>query len=155
MIRRPPRSTLFPYTTLFRSDNRFRLAALQGVEREYLLDYAGSAMRFTGLAMLQIQDDQGRIISSGHFRNEYDRLEPELPRLLAAAPGGMALVEARTAEAALLALARVDSLRLGGRRFTLVGGVAVDSRFLARLGPRSQLTGFPALPSDTLVRVDT
>src|SRR3712207_7977505 len=23
MIRRPPRSTLFPYTTLFRSDNRF------------------------------------------------------------------------------------------------------------------------------------
>src|SRR2546426_4914160 len=58
MIRRPPRSTLFPYTTLFRSDNRFRLAALQGVEREYLLDYAGSAMRFTGLAMLQIQDDR-------------------------------------------------------------------------------------------------
>src|SRR5687767_15316781 len=24
MIRRPPRSTLFPYTTLFRSDGRFR-----------------------------------------------------------------------------------------------------------------------------------
>src|SRR2546429_5514156 len=24
MIRRPPRSTLFPYTTLFRSENRFR-----------------------------------------------------------------------------------------------------------------------------------
>src|SRR5260221_2475125 len=26
MIRRPPRSTLFPYTTLFRSFNSFRLA---------------------------------------------------------------------------------------------------------------------------------
>src|SRR2546426_9111890 len=26
MIRRPPRSTLFPYTTLFRSVNAFRLA---------------------------------------------------------------------------------------------------------------------------------
>src|SRR5256885_11700922 len=25
MIRRPPRSTLFPYTTLFRSDHRLRL----------------------------------------------------------------------------------------------------------------------------------
>ncbi len=137
------------------TDNPFRRAALQGVEREYLLDYAGSAMRFTGLSMLQIQDDQGRIISSGHFRNEYDRLEPELPRLLAAAPGGMALVEARTAEASLLALARVDSLRLGGRRFTLVGGVAVDSSFLARLAPDSELTVSPALPSDTLVRVDT
>ena len=137
------------------TDNPFRRAALQGVEREYLLDYAGSAMRFTGLSMLQIQDDQGRIISSGHFRNEYDRLEPELPRLLAVAPGGMALVEARTAEASLLALARVDSLRLGGRRFTLVGGVAVDSSFLARLAPDSELTVSPALPSDTLVRVDT
>ncbi len=137
------------------TDNPFRRAALQGVEREYLLDYAGSAMRFTGLSMLQIQDDQGRIISSGHFRNEYDRLAPELPRLLAAAPGGMALVEARTAEASLLALARVDSLRLGGRRFTLVGGVAVDSSFLARLAPDSELTVSPALPSDTLVRVDT
>src|SRR5207247_4121993 len=106
-------------------------------------------MRFTGLSMLQIQDDQGRIISSGHFRNEYDRLEPELPRLLAAAPGGMALVEARTAEASLLALARVDSLRLGGRRFTLVGGVAVDSSFLARLAPDSELTVTVALPPDT------
>src|SRR3712207_8106512 len=28
MIRRPPRSTLFPYTTLFRSHGRFALAAL-------------------------------------------------------------------------------------------------------------------------------
>src|SRR3712207_7955504 len=26
MIRRPPRSTLFPYTTLFRSEDRIRLA---------------------------------------------------------------------------------------------------------------------------------
>src|SRR2546427_2957358 len=29
MIRRPPRSTLFPYTTLFRSQNRLRAAAAQ------------------------------------------------------------------------------------------------------------------------------
>src|SRR2546425_7475738 len=36
MIRRPPRSTLFPYTTLFRSPQRQRLDAAQhqpGVER--------------------------------------------------------------------------------------------------------------------------
>src|SRR3712207_7220884 len=31
MIRRPPRSTLFPYTTLFRSDERFRLAIIDDV----------------------------------------------------------------------------------------------------------------------------
>ena len=89
-------------------DNRFRAAALQGGNRAYLLDYAGDAMRLAGLAMLQIQDDSGRIVSSGHFRNEFDRLEPDLPRLLAAAPGGMALVQARTPEGPVVALARVD-----------------------------------------------
>src|SRR5437867_12408124 len=32
MLRRPPRSTLFPYTTLFRSGDPFRLAARAGRE---------------------------------------------------------------------------------------------------------------------------
>jgi hypothetical protein len=42
--------------TALQNDNRFRLAAVAGVEseREYLLDYAGTAMRLTGLSMLQI-----------------------------------------------------------------------------------------------------
>ena len=135
-------------------DNRLRVAALQGTERTYLLDYAGNAMRLAGLSLLQIQDDQGRIISSGHFRNEYDRLDPTWPRLLAAAPGGTALVEARTAEASLLALARVDSFAFGVRRFTLVGGVAVDSTFLARLAPDPELTVSVRLPPDTLAAPD-
>src|SRR5713101_6832324 len=129
-------------------DNRFR-TALQGGERTYLLDYAGDAMQLAGLSLLQIQDDTGRIVSSGHFRNEYDRSDPALPRLLAAAPAGTALVEARGAEGPFLALARVDSLRLGGRRFTLVGGIAVDSSFLAHLTPDSELTVSVALPPDT------
>src|SRR2546422_7094662 len=41
MIRRPPRSTLFPYTTLFRSDRRGRevqLRALQGRRRQGAAD---------------------------------------------------------------------------------------------------------------------
>jgi len=130
-------------------DNRFRVAALQGGERSYLLDYAGDAMRLAGLSLLQIQDETGRIVSSGHFRNEYDQSDPALPRLLATAPAGTALVEARGAEGPFLALARVDSLRIGGRRFTLVGGIAVDSSLLARLTPDSELTVAVALPSDT------
>src|SRR5438046_9480492 len=89
-------------------------------------------MRLAGLDVLQIQDANGRIVSSGHFRQEFDRLEPALPRLLATAPGGVALVRARTPEGAFLALARVDSLRLGRSRFTVVGGMAVDSTVLAR-----------------------
>src|SRR6266480_6158635 len=33
MIRRPPRSTLFPYTTLFRSDRETRRALVMSVDR--------------------------------------------------------------------------------------------------------------------------
>src|SRR5436190_21575035 len=79
------------------NDNRFRLAAVAGVEseRNYLLDYAGEAMRLTGLSMLQIQDSDGRIISSGHFRNEHGRLEPALAAALADARSGLALLTTR------------------------------------------------------------
>jgi signal transduction histidine kinase len=53
-------------TTLL-NDNRFRLGAVAGLETEqkYLAEYASNAMRLTGLSMLQIQDGEGRIISSG------------------------------------------------------------------------------------------
>ena len=116
------------------NDNRFRLAAVAGVEseREYLLDYAGTAMRLTGLSMLQIQDGDDRIISSGHFRNEHGRVESGLAPALHSARG-VALVTTRGAEREFLALARVKSFLISGRTFTIVGGVAVDEAFLARL----------------------
>src|SRR5206468_12881466 len=69
--------------------------------------------------------------------------------------GGMTRRAARTEEAAQHALARVDSLRLGGRRYTLVGGVAVDASFLARHATDSDLAVSLALPTDTLTRVDS
>src|SRR2546430_10255428 len=34
MIRRPPRSTLFPYTTLFRSDDRERLSPRRALKHQ-------------------------------------------------------------------------------------------------------------------------
>lgn len=117
------------------ADNRLRLALVEGREQErpYLLDYAGRAMRLMGLDVLQLQDTEGRIRSSGHFRQEYGRLDPGLPRLLARQPQGTALAQLRGPEGPLLALARVDSFRLGGRAFSVVGGTAVDPAFLARL----------------------
>jgi signal transduction histidine kinase len=134
------------------ADNRFRLAALarDSLQRSYALDYAGTAMRLTGLDMLQIQDDSARIISSGHFRNEFDRVERGLPRLLPTAPNGMALVQARTAEGPFFALARLDTLPLGDRFFTVVGGIVVDSGFLARLARDSTVTVSLVLPGATL-----
>ena len=116
------------------NDNRFRLAAVAGVETEraYLLDYAGTAMRLTGLSMLQIHDGDGRIISSGHFRNEHGRLEPGLASALMNATGP-AFVTTRNAEREFLALARVQPLQIGGRTFTIIGGTVVNEAFLARL----------------------
>src|SRR5256885_12454049 len=38
MIRRPPRSTLFPYTTLFRSGHALHAAAVEHVEHQRLHD---------------------------------------------------------------------------------------------------------------------
>jgi len=115
------------------NDNRFRSAAVAGIEseREYLLDYAGTAMRLTGLSMLQIQDGEGRIISSGQFRNEHGRLDADLPSALASAP--VALVAARAPDREFLALARARSFTIADRRFSLIGGVTVDEAFLARL----------------------
>ncbi len=149
--------TLSALSDALRDDNRFRQAAVDGAvaERPYLLDYAARAMRLTGLGMLQIHDANGRIISSGHFRMEYDRLEPELPRQLAQARGQLALVSARTPESPFLALARVDSVQMGGRRFYLVGGVSAERRFLAGLERESELTVALVYPGGEVTSVRT
>jgi signal transduction histidine kinase len=125
---------------LVRSD-RFRLAAVRGepTSRRYLLDYAGEAMSLSGLSLLQVQDSAGKILSSGHFRNEFDRLQPELPRLLTRV-GTKALIRTRTPEAPLLALARVDSFVVGGKPFTLVGGIEARSALLGRLARDGELS---------------
>ena len=126
------------------ADNRFRVAAAQGGDRAYVLDYAGDAMRVAGLDFLQLLDDEGHVVSSGHFRNEYDRPAP-IP-----AASGPALVRAHTAEGPFLALVRADSMRLGGRRLTLVGGARVDSLFLSRLARDPELAVSVVLPGDSV-----
>jgi signal transduction histidine kinase len=124
------------------ADNRFRLVAVQGetASRTYLLDWAGGAMRLSGLSLLQIQDSTGRILSSGHFRNEYDRLRPQLPDFLLATGDAPSLVRVRTAESPLLALAAAERFAVAGRRFVLVGGIAAEDRFLRRLDPDPDLS---------------
>jgi len=122
-------------------DNKFRAAVLRGEDRGYVLDYASDAMRLAGLDFLQIQDDDGRVVSSGHFRNEYDRLGPLVSTTT--------LVHAATAEGSFLALVTSDSLRIGGRPFRIIGGVTVDSQFLARLARDPELGVGLELPHDT------
>ena len=116
------------------ASTRFRLAiAGTETERRWLLDETGSAMRARGLDVLLLVDSAGRILSSGHFRNEYGRLVPGLRERLAAAGDSAALVRTRTPEGSVLALARQEPFRAAGREFAVIGGVAVDSAFVARL----------------------
>ena len=138
-----------------RTDDRFRMAAVRGDpgERAYLLDWAEQAMRTTGLDMLQLQDSAGRIMSSGHFRNEFDRLEPEVPRALAMAKGAV-LVRARAPEGPFLALVRADSVRVADRRFDLVGGVKVDSAFLRRFAREEGLRVALSIPIPRMLAPD-
>jgi signal transduction histidine kinase len=83
--------------------------------------------------MLQLQDSAGRILSSGHLRNGYDRVEPAVPRTLVAAGTSPVLVRARTADTTLLVLARLDSLRVAGARYTVIGGTAIEPRLRGSL----------------------
>ena len=137
-------------------DNRFRRAVvgsaadLSREERRYLLDYAGRAMQLAGLSMLQIQDEEGRIISSGHFRNEFGRMEQALPGLLASTRGGTALVWARAPDAPFLVLSRVDSVLMGNKPFRIVAGFAVERRFLARLSREAEMTVELVYPGGTM-----
>ncbi len=131
-----------------RRDNRFRQGVLRGgTNRAYVLDYAADAMRRSGIEMLQVQDSAGRIVSSGHFRNEYDLVESALPRLLGEV-NGAALVAARTPEGSFLALVRLDSVQLGTERLMLVGGVEVDRSFLESLGSATDVTVSVLLPGE-------
>ncbi len=113
-------------------DARVRAAALRRDDSSALIDWAGRTMPLAGLDYLMLLDGSGRILSSGHFRNEYDRRASVLDSLLTRAHGPV-LVRARTAEGSFLALVRGRAFDMGGRRFLLAGGLTVDRQFLDRL----------------------
>jgi len=127
------------------ADNRLRAAIVRGDNRAYILDYAGDAMPLAGLDFLQIQDAERRVVSSGHFRNEFDRTGAF------AAPGGVTVVRAAAAEGPFLVLARPDTVHIAGQTFELVGGVAVDSGYLARLAPDPEFGLAIQVHSDSVV----
>src|SRR3989442_9746493 len=73
MIRRPPRSTLFPYTTLFRSRLvETRLAPLQGLLDHRAPDLLlGAALGDQGVEGFQHQDRKSTRLNSSHVRISY------------------------------------------------------------------------------------
>jgi signal transduction histidine kinase len=132
-LRQSLRDRLGAFRATIENDNRFRLAMEKGEDKSFVLDYAGHAMGLLGVSMLQIQDAGGRIVSSGHFRNEYDRKDPALIAELGTVSNRLALLPARKPEGSVLVLAVMDSLQLAGAKFYLVGGVELEDRFLSHL----------------------
>ena len=121
-------------------NTRFRLAiGGDEAERRWLLDWAGIAMRLASLDMLELLDSTGRIISSGHFRNDFDRVEPDLLEAIRRSPNRVALVRLPLAEGALSAMVLADSVAVSGRSFTLVGGRVLDSARVVGLSRGSEV----------------
>src|SRR3712207_8068857 len=91
MIRRPPRSTLFPYTTLFRSERRAHagddLAAPRPNER---LRHAGMLPTHTAITPVigTLQDRKSTRLNSSHAKYLVCRLLLEKKQLANRSPQG-------------------------------------------------------------------
>src|SRR5690606_24958834 len=132
-------------------DNRLRAAVLQPSpdRREDLLGWAPRARATSGLDVLHLQDDAGRILSSGHFRNEYDRVDAATLGVLREHFDRAILVDVRTPGGPRLSLVRARPLRLGATTLWLVGGTTVSTEFVESLAV-SDLFVALRTPSDTL-----
>src|SRR5256885_10311374 len=72
MIRRPPRSTLFPYTTLFRSDVVKRLRAVRGPHAVDLHDDESQVGDLLHTGLQQIAEDRKSTrLNSSHLVISY------------------------------------------------------------------------------------
>src|SRR5256885_10182076 len=76
MIRRPPRSTLFPYTTLFRSEEAVRIEEEVDAVRRRLLDVAQRILDFRGVVRILL----GVVLlqAAGHAPGPQDRKSTRL-----------------------------------------------------------------------------
>ena len=117
------------------NDNRFRVAIADAnsPERRWLIDWASTAMIPAGFVVLQLQDSAGRILSSGQFRNDFDRIAPALSAATAATVARSAVVDARTPEGFTRALVAVADFSVRGETFTIAGGAPFDSARVAQL----------------------
>src|ERR1043166_3667445 len=123
------------------ADTRFRLGVRGGGPRRALRP-AGAAGSRVG-----VEDEEGRVRSSGHCRNEFDRLDRGSVAAIAGAPDGRTLVRFATPDGEVLVLAAADSFTVTDRAYRLVGGVGFDAVRAAALVPPEDMAVALALDS--------
>src|ERR1019366_6309616 len=129
MIRRPPRSTLFPYTTLFRSDG----VAEPGDFAGFRMDTDGDLFLVERLEISRCPDLHGTVaLEQGRRRAHGEALQKVLAgQRVGAVP--MSGGESDVLEGGGVELARFEERVRGGAR--LIAGQAVIGRF-AEVGHR-------------------
>lgn len=122
-------SQLAALVAALENDNQLRLALTRpgNADAGYLIGYAARHMALTGLALLRLEDDAGRILSSGHFPGEVGRQTDAATDSLAARTPSITFLATRAPGGDLMVLARVDSIVVAGRRYRVVGGLPADS----------------------------
>src|SRR2546430_10048239 len=70
MIRRPPRSTLFPYTTLFRSFDSVNPDALALVQERLAAAFRGDVQRLE-VPLIRAEDRKSTRLNSSHSQISY------------------------------------------------------------------------------------
>jgi len=148
-------AALSSLASTIKADNRFRIA-LSGRQdlKSYLVDFAPRHMSLMNLDMLQIQDEAGAIISSGHFKHSFGQVDAGLPRQLALVD----VIPARSPEGSFLALARSIQVVIGGKKYHIIGGISLDSEHLRALSRDDDLDvvitwpGGVLTPSESLSR---
>ncbi len=98
-----------------------------------LVDWAPRAMTLAGLDFLLLQDDAGRILSSGHYRNDFGRADPRPFSLVGAET--VAVVPFTTPSGPDLAFARSVAMQLGGIDLFLTAGTRLDEATLRAMSP--------------------
>jgi signal transduction histidine kinase len=142
---------------LLSRDPRLRIAIADASsgERRWLTDWATTMMP-SGFAVLQLQDSAGLVLSSGHARNDFGRLAPEIPRMLLSTPAHLGVAEVRTPSGPARALVWATTINIRGAGYTLIGGATIDSVRVAELSPDPTvaallLTGSAPFPDDAVV----
>lgn len=116
-------------------DNDFRLRIL--VRRDkldpFVLDYARSYMSTMGLQVLEITNQQGVVLSSGHNRNSFGKKVEGLIEQLQSNPNRFTLSLFEDMQRKFACLTALKEVNIGQQLFYLIGGIELDPAFLDEL----------------------